>query len=298
MPPACEMCKRSKKTPKGIKLDLSVALTDNACDWCRRVVEGEHYCPICTISFRALDDKGGKKVKEEASAADSILCDPKDGGCGRWVHMSCEGITPGQDEAWEEIKYLCPTCRDCKPKEGLTHPKRQHASTCFNCKKTKKGESMQFASAALSKLRYCEAPEGQKVCEDCTGRFNQRDYCQVCVTTLADDSVNSVQCGKCDLWVHYKCEDLEDDAWLAFNEDAGGGHLYYRCPGCRREAPGEGEIIERARTWLKEEAERQKEWEKETARLAAEEKAAAEKAAAEKAAAAMSPEEKEKQEEV
>ncbi|XP_078589839.1 histone-lysine N-methyltransferase 2A-like isoform X3 [Branchiostoma floridae x Branchiostoma japonicum] len=77
------------------------------------------------------------------------------------------------------------------------------------------------------------------LCQDCGKLFDMGNYCPICKKCYSDDDYESkmMQCGKCESWVHAKCEMLTDELYevLSCIPDT----VHYTCPSCTQTEPPE-----------------------------------------------------------
>ncbi|XP_066280543.1 histone-lysine N-methyltransferase 2A-like isoform X1 [Branchiostoma lanceolatum] len=77
------------------------------------------------------------------------------------------------------------------------------------------------------------------LCQDCGKLFDMGNYCPICKKCYSDDDYESkmMQCGKCESWVHAKCELLTDELYevLSCIPDT----VHYTCPSCTQTEPPE-----------------------------------------------------------
>ncbi|XP_078675926.1 histone-lysine N-methyltransferase 2A-like isoform X1 [Branchiostoma floridae x Branchiostoma belcheri] len=77
------------------------------------------------------------------------------------------------------------------------------------------------------------------LCQDCGKLFDMGNYCPICKKCYSDDDYESkmMQCGKCESWVHAKCEMLTDELYevLSCVPDT----VHYTCPTCTQTEPPE-----------------------------------------------------------
>ena len=98
------------------------------CKRCTKIVEHREFCPVCSRAWRL---QNGRDMAN-ANGVRMLQCDD----CNAWVHFACEKLdakVSKQTEDWASTAYKCPTCRRCKPGEGLVLPARQSCGKCFSC---------------------------------------------------------------------------------------------------------------------------------------------------------------------
>ncbi|XP_058050482.1 histone-lysine N-methyltransferase 2A isoform X5 [Ahaetulla prasina] len=77
------------------------------------------------------------------------------------------------------------------------------------------------------------------LCHDCAKLFAKGNFCPLCDKCYDDDDYESkmMQCGKCDRWVHAKCEDLSDEMYEILSNLP--ESVAYTCINCTEQHPPE-----------------------------------------------------------
>ncbi|XP_066495898.1 histone-lysine N-methyltransferase 2A [Tiliqua scincoides] len=77
------------------------------------------------------------------------------------------------------------------------------------------------------------------LCHDCAKLFAKGNFCPLCDKCYDDDDYESkmMQCGKCDRWVHSKCEDLSDEMYEILSNLP--ESVAYTCINCTEQQPAE-----------------------------------------------------------
>ncbi|XP_064380217.1 histone-lysine N-methyltransferase 2A-like isoform X4 [Dromaius novaehollandiae] len=77
------------------------------------------------------------------------------------------------------------------------------------------------------------------LCHDCAKLFAKGNFCPLCDKCYDDDDYESkmMQCGKCDRWVHSKCENLSDEMYEILSNLP--ESVAYTCINCTEQHPAE-----------------------------------------------------------
>ncbi|PNJ75699.1 KMT2A isoform 8, partial [Pongo abelii] len=77
------------------------------------------------------------------------------------------------------------------------------------------------------------------LCHDCAKLFAKGNFCPLCDKCYDDDDYESkmMQCGKCDRWVHSKCENLSDEMYEILSNLP--ESVAYTCVNCTERHPAE-----------------------------------------------------------
>ncbi|KAL8173483.1 UNVERIFIED_CONTAM: Histone-lysine N-methyltransferase 2A, partial [Gekko kuhli] len=77
------------------------------------------------------------------------------------------------------------------------------------------------------------------LCHDCAKLFAKGNFCPLCDKCYDDDDYESkmMQCGKCDHWVHSKCENLSDEMYEILSSLP--ESVAYTCTNCTEQHPAE-----------------------------------------------------------
>ncbi|XP_067123059.1 histone-lysine N-methyltransferase 2A isoform X2 [Centruroides vittatus] len=173
------------------------------------------FCSLCCEPFHSfcLDEETfNDRFDEETwccqSCQSCIVCGLKENllkckVCMKCYHLECIGpdypSKPSKKNVW-----VCPTCMKCKSCSGTIQ----------------KGSVWNFD------LPYCSK---------CSLRKTKGSYCPICQLSYDNNDYESkmMQCAKCHLWVHAKCDDITDDMYevLSCLPET----VIYTCPCCAQE---------------------------------------------------------------
>lgn len=114
--------------------------------------------------------------------------------------------------------------------------KRQAKTACGRSHKKRSRAALSCRGCGSADTRWRSASNGGTLCAPCRGRWVRREYCPVCEHFWSDrgKDASMLQCDKCDVWVHARCEGIPPSAVAIW------GELPYSCAECRGARPGEG----------------------------------------------------------
>ncbi|XP_076832457.1 histone-lysine N-methyltransferase 2A [Brachyhypopomus gauderio] len=170
-----------------------------------------------------------------------VCCEP--------FHLFCLGETerPHHQE-WEN--WCCRRCRFChtcgrqRQKTKLlecdkcgnsfhpeclgpnhpTRPTKKRTWICTKCVRCKR-----CGATKPGKARDAQWSHDFSLCHDCAKLFAKGNFCPVC-DKCYDDESKMMQCGKCDRWVHAKCERVTDEMRELLSSLS--GSVSYTCVSC------------------------------------------------------------------
>ncbi|XP_072548211.1 histone-lysine N-methyltransferase 2A [Salminus brasiliensis] len=157
-----------------------------------------------------------------------VCCEP--------FHLFCLGETERpHNEEWEN--WCCRRCRFCHVC-GRQHQKTKQLLECDKCRNsfhpeclgpnhpTRPTKKRIWICTKCVRCKSCGATKPGKawdaqwshdfsLCHDCAKLFAKGNFCPLCDKCYDDDDYESkmMQCGKCDRWVHAKCENLTDEMY-------------------------------------------------------------------------------------
>ncbi|XP_035389803.1 histone-lysine N-methyltransferase 2A isoform X2 [Electrophorus electricus] len=152
-----------------------------------------------------------------------VCCEP--------FHLFCLGETERpHDEEWEnwccrrcrfchtcgrqrqKTKLLeCDKCRnsfhpECLAPNHPTRPTKKRIWVCTKCVRCNR-----CGATKPGKARDAQWSHDFSLCHDCAKHFAKGNVCPVCDKCCDDEESKMMQCGKCDRWVHAKCERVTDE---------------------------------------------------------------------------------------
>ncbi|XP_064424837.1 histone-lysine N-methyltransferase 2A isoform X2 [Latimeria chalumnae] len=182
-----------------------------------------------------------------------ICCEP--------FHMFCleESERPLEDQLENWCCRRCKFCHVC----GRQHQATKQLLECNKCrnsyhpeclgpnyptKPTKKKKV--WICTKCVRCKSCGATTPGKgwdaqwshdfsLCHDCAKLFAKGNFCPLCDKCYDDDDYESkmMQCGKCDRWVHAKCENLTDEMYEILSSLP--ESVAYTCINCTEQHPAE-----------------------------------------------------------
>ncbi|XP_058270057.1 histone-lysine N-methyltransferase 2A isoform X1 [Hemibagrus wyckioides] len=178
-----------------------------------------------------------------------VCCEP--------FHIFCLGETERPlNEEWEN--WCCRRCRFCHVC-GRQHQKTKELLECDKCRNsfhpeclgpnhpTRPTKRRIWICTQCVRCKSCGATKPGKtwdaqwshdfsLCHDCAKRFAKGNFCPLCNKCYDDDYENKMmQCGKCDHWVHAKCESLTDEMYELMSRLP--KNLAYTCVNCTEHHP-------------------------------------------------------------
>ncbi|XP_066565242.1 histone-lysine N-methyltransferase 2A isoform X2 [Amia ocellicauda] len=182
-----------------------------------------------------------------------VCCEP--------FHLFCldETERPLQEQ-WEN--WCCRRCRFCHVC-GRQHQKTKQLLECNKCRNSYHPECLGpnhptrptkkkrvWICTKCVRCKSCGATTPGKswdaqwshdfsLCHDCAKLFAKGNFCPVCDKCYDDDDYESkmMQCGKCDRWVHAKCENLTDEMYEILSNLP--ESIAYTCINCTERHPAE-----------------------------------------------------------
>lgn len=135
----------------------------------------------------------------------------------------CEGAAPKAKRASAQSRWRGAAKATRGPGKSLSAP-------------ASGGPSLLCRGCGAPGAQRRSASKGGALCRSCLGRWNDREYCPVCERLWSDqgDDASMLQCDRCEVWVHARCEAIPPAAVAQW------GELAYSCPECRGKPPGKG----------------------------------------------------------
>ncbi|KAI5620822.1 histone-lysine N-methyltransferase 2A isoform X1 [Silurus asotus] len=178
-----------------------------------------------------------------------VCCEP--------FHIFCLGETERPlNEEWEN--WCCRRCRFCHVC-GRQHQKTKELLECDKCRNsfhpeclgpnhpTRPTKKKIWICTKCVCCKSCGATKPGKtwdaqwshdfsLCHDCAKHFAKGNFCPLCNKCCDYDYENKImQCGKCDLWVHAKCENLTDEMFELLSRQP--KNMAYTCVHCTEHHP-------------------------------------------------------------
>ncbi|XP_069470536.1 histone-lysine N-methyltransferase 2A isoform X3 [Ambystoma mexicanum] len=185
------------------------------------------YCQVCCEPFH-------KFCLEESEQ-------PLDDQLENWCCRRCKfcHVCGRQHQATKQL-LECNKCRNSYHPECLgpnypTKPtKKKKVWICTKCVRCK-------SCGATTPGKGWEAQWSHdfSLCHDCAKLFAKGNFCPLCDKCYDDDDYESkmMQCGKCDRWVHSKCENLSDEMYEILSNLP--ESVAYTCINCTDNHPAE-----------------------------------------------------------
>ncbi|XP_019367658.1 PREDICTED: histone-lysine N-methyltransferase 2A isoform X1 [Gavialis gangeticus] len=185
------------------------------------------YCQVCCEPFH-------KFCLEES---DRPLEDQLENWCCRRCKF-CH-VCGRQHQATKQL-LECNKCRNSYHPECLgpnypTKPtKKKKVWICTKCVRCKS-----CGSTTPGKGWDAQWSHDFSLCHDCAKLFAKGNFCPLCDKCYDDDDYESkmMQCGKCDRWVHSKCENLSDEMYEILSNLP--ESVAYTCINCTEQHPAE-----------------------------------------------------------
>ncbi|KAL6471058.1 hypothetical protein MHYP_G00197080 [Metynnis hypsauchen] len=181
-----------------------------------------------------------------------VCCEP--------FHLFCLGETERpHNEEYEN--WCCRWCRFCHVC-GRKHQKTKQLLECDKCRNsfhpeclgpnhpTRPTKKRIWICTKCVRCKSCGATKPGKawdaqwshdfsLCHDCAKLFAKGNFCPLCDKCYDDDDYESkmMQCGKCDRWVHAKCENLTDEMYELLSNLP--ESVVYTCINCTERHPPE-----------------------------------------------------------
>ncbi|KAJ8388345.1 hypothetical protein AAFF_G00134990 [Aldrovandia affinis] len=134
----------------------------------------------------------------------------------------------------------CDKCRNSYHPEclGPNHPtrptKKKRVWICTKCVRCKS-----CGTTTPGKAWNAQWSHDFSLCHDCAKLFDKGNFCPLCDKCYDDDDYESkmMQCGRCDRWVHAKCEHLTDEMYEILSNLP--ESVAYTCINCTDRPPAE-----------------------------------------------------------
>ncbi|XP_062873001.1 histone-lysine N-methyltransferase 2A-like isoform X2 [Trichomycterus rosablanca] len=179
-----------------------------------------------------------------------VCCEP--------FHLFCLGETERPlNEEWEN--WCCRRCRFCHAC-GRQHQKTKQLLECDKCRNSYHPECLApnhptrptkkriWICTKCVRCKSCGSTKPGKswdaqwshdfsLCHDCAKLFSKGNICPLCDKSydVNDHESKTMQCGKCNCWVHAKCESLTDEMYELLSSSPGG--QTYTCINCTERRP-------------------------------------------------------------
>ncbi|XP_041427295.1 histone-lysine N-methyltransferase 2A isoform X2 [Xenopus laevis] len=185
------------------------------------------YCQVCCEPFHrfCLEEK-------ERPSEDQLE---------NWCCRHCKfcHVCGRQQQATKQL-LECNKCRNSYHPECLgpnypTKPtKKKRVWICTKCVRCKS-----CGSTTPGKGWDAQWSHDFSLCHDCAKLFAKGNFCPLCNKCYDDDDYESkmMQCGKCDRWVHSKCENLTDEMYEILSNLP--ESVAYTCINCTERHPAE-----------------------------------------------------------
>ncbi|XP_042687822.1 histone-lysine N-methyltransferase 2A isoform X3 [Centrocercus urophasianus] len=185
------------------------------------------YCQVCCEPFH-------KFCLEESER-------PLEDQLENWCCRRCKfcHVCGRQHQATKQL-LECNKCRNSYHPECLgpnypTKPtKKKKVWICTKCVRCKS-----CGSTTPGKGWDAQWSHDFSLCHDCAKLFAKGNFCPLCDKCYDDDDYESkmMQCGKCDRWVHSKCENLSDEMYEILSNLP--ESVAYTCINCTEQHPAE-----------------------------------------------------------
>ncbi|KFO31075.1 Histone-lysine N-methyltransferase MLL [Fukomys damarensis] len=185
------------------------------------------YCQVCCEPFH-------KFCLEESER-------PLEDQLENWCCRRCKfcHVCGRQHQATKQL-LECNKCRNSYHPECLgpnypTKPtKKKKVWICTKCVRCKS-----CGSTTPGKGWDAQWSHDFSLCHDCAKLFAKGNFCPLCDKCYDDDDYESkmMQCGKCDRWVHSKCENLSDEMYEILSNLP--ESVAYTCINCTERHPAE-----------------------------------------------------------
>ncbi|XP_078538373.1 histone-lysine N-methyltransferase 2A isoform X2 [Lissotriton helveticus] len=185
------------------------------------------YCQVCCEPFHKFCLEESERPLEEQLE--------------NWCCRRCKfcHVCGRQHEATKQL-LECNKCRNSYHPECLgpnypTKPtKKKKVWICTKCVRCKS-----CGSTTPGKGWEAQWSHDFSLCHDCAKLFAKGNFCPLCDKCYDDDDYESkmMQCGKCDRWVHSKCENLSDEMYEILSNLP--ESVAYTCINCTDHHPAE-----------------------------------------------------------
>ncbi|XP_042333287.1 histone-lysine N-methyltransferase 2A isoform X2 [Sceloporus undulatus] len=185
------------------------------------------YCQVCCEPFHKFCLEDSERPFEDQLE--------------NWCCRRCKfcHVCGRQHEATKQL-LECNKCRNSYHPECLgpnypTKPtKKKKVWICTKCVRCKS-----CGSTTPGKGWDAQWSHDFSLCHDCAKLFAKGNFCPLCDKCYDDDDYESkmMQCGKCDRWVHSKCENLSDEMYEILSNLP--ESVAYTCINCTEQHPAE-----------------------------------------------------------
>ncbi|NWJ07508.1 KMT2A methyltransferase, partial [Crypturellus undulatus] len=185
------------------------------------------YCQVCCEPFHKFCLEESERPLEEQLE--------------NWCCRRCKfcHVCGRQHQATKQL-LECNKCRNSYHPECLgpnypTKPtKKKKVWICTKCVRCKS-----CGSTTPGKGWDAQWSHDFSLCHDCAKLFAKGNFCPLCDKCYDDDDYESkmMQCGKCDRWVHSKCENLSDEMYEILSNLP--ESVAYTCINCTEQHPAE-----------------------------------------------------------
>nr|XP_008121074.2 PREDICTED: LOW QUALITY PROTEIN: histone-lysine N-methyltransferase 2A [Anolis carolinensis] len=185
------------------------------------------YCQVCCEPFHKFCLEDGERPLEDQLE--------------NWCCRRCKfcHVCGRQHQATKQL-LECNKCRNSYHPECLgpnypTKPtKKKKVWICTKCVRCKS-----CGATTPGKGWDAQWSHDFSLCHDCAKLFAKGNFCPLCDKCYDDDDYESkmMQCGKCDRWVHSKCENLSDEMYELLSNLP--ESVAYTCINCTEQHPAE-----------------------------------------------------------
>ncbi|XP_036116120.1 histone-lysine N-methyltransferase 2A [Molossus molossus] len=185
------------------------------------------YCQVCCEPFHKFCLEENERPLEDQLE--------------NWCCRRCKfcHVCGRQHQATKQL-LECNKCRNSYHPECLgpnypTKPtKKKKVWICTKCVRCKS-----CGATTPGRGRDAQWSHDFSLCHDCAQLFAKGNFCPLCDKCYDDDDYESkmMQCGKCDRWVHSKCENLSDEMYEILSNLP--ESVAYTCVNCTERHPAE-----------------------------------------------------------